>query len=94
MRASRSAAAQHIALENVCTRCRPRYSQRPGVGTVEQLRGAFAETFQPLEGRQVAARNDAPIEEVLRRRHHDRAVDVVLNLLVRLVADPTGPMPR
>ena len=55
MRASRSQAAQHITLENVCTRTLCAQLPEPGVGLVEDGERAPAERLEPLEQRDVAA---------------------------------------
>ena len=87
MRASRSHAAQHITLENVCTRARPAQLPEPGVGLVVHRDARAAQRLEALEQRDVAAVRQALVEEHVRRREDRRAVDVVLDLPPRVVAD-------
>jgi len=54
--------------------------------TIERRR-ARAEAFQPVEQRRAAGLQQALVEERLRSREHDAAIDVVLLLTCRLVAD-------
>jgi hypothetical protein len=60
---------------------------QPGVGLVEFFRRAFAQGFQLVEQRRVAAPRQALVEEDVGGGQHRRAIDVVLDLLIGLVAD-------
>ena len=91
MRDSRSQAAQHITLENVCTRRLPRSSHRPASGLSNTASARRPERFEPLEEHGVAALDQPLVEEDVRGREHGGAIDVVLHLPVGVVADPHGP---
>ena len=58
-----------------------------GVGLVVQQPGLLAHRFQSREVRGVGATKETVVVEGLRRAENDVAVDVVLEVLVRLVAD-------
>jgi len=58
-----------------------------GVGLIVEAPGLLAHAFELGEVAQVGAPEQAMVEERLRRAQHDVAVDVVLEVLVRLVAD-------
>ena len=64
---------------------------KAGIRNIELTRRPFTEVLQTVKRTQVAARDDSLIEEVLRRCHHHRAVDIVLHLLVGLITNPDGP---
>ena len=77
--------------ENVCTRALPRSSHRPASGWSYDRERAAAERLQALEQRDVAAADEALVEEHVRRGEDRGAVDVVLHLPVRVVADAHRP---
>ena len=91
IRASRSQPAQHITLENACTRRRPRSSHSPASGWSWTCNARRAQRLEALEERQVAALHETLVEKHVRCREDRGAVDVVLHLLEGRVADAHGP---
>src|SRR5207249_5749903 len=72
---------------------RPAQLPQTGVGLVEERGGPFAELLELAEERLVAAQREPRVEEHVRRGQDRRAVDVVLDLGIRLIADPHRPHP-
>src|SRR5712672_1814804 len=64
---------------------------KSGVGLVEERRGPFAELLELAEQRLVAPEREPRVEEHVRRGEDRGAVDVVLDLGIRLIADPHRP---
>ncbi len=92
IRPSRCWAAQHMAAEKVWTSSRSRYSHRPASG-VRAARWASLPTDAELAIElDVALPRQALVPEHLRGRQHHRAVDVVLALADRRVADAHRPV--
>ena len=75
----RSQAAQHIALVGVYLGAAAELPQA-GIGYVVQGEGLLAEGFEAGEGVRITRVLQAPVEEQLRGRQHDAAVDIVLAL--------------
>ncbi len=78
-------------LENVCTCAALPPLPEAGVGLGVNGERPPPERLEPLEQRDVAAADQPIVEEHVRRREDRRAVDVVLHLPVRVVADPHRP---
>ncbi len=77
----------------VSTRASPIFP-KPGVGLERQRQRALAQSFQQAVEQLVAHDRQALVDEHLRRREHDAAVDVVLGLQRGLVAHPDRAMPE
>ena len=71
-------------------RAAPQFPQA-GIGLVEAAHGLFAERLQTPEQALVAAPRQALVEEDVRGGQDRRAVDVVLDLPIGLVADAHRP---
>src|SRR5712692_3726062 len=67
---------------------RPEQLPQAGVGLVEERGGALAELLELAEERLVAAQREPRVEEHVRRGEDRRSEDVVLDLRIRLIADP------
>ena len=87
----RSAAAQHIRLENVCGFHSVRYSQMPASGDAGQRDGLSRQPLDQSKRRRRSLRAHALVEEDRRQRQHHLAVDVVLGVQRRAVADAHRP---
>src|SRR5881296_1319496 len=70
---------------------RPAQLPQAGVGLVEQGGSALAELLELAEQRLVASQREPRVEEHVRRGEDGRTVDVVLDLGIRLIADPHRP---
>ena len=82
-----------MSTEKLCSRVFPRNSQRPGVGLLEPRVHLVDEAFDHLDGgmpRHLA--DEARVEEEPAHREHHLPVDVVLDVLERLVSDPHRPV--
>ncbi len=79
----------------MCTRAMVRNSYSPAVRLVVQRRRPRSPTRSSARKSPDRRRpQQALVEEGLHVGQDDLAVDVVLQVLVRLVAGPDGPMPR
>ena len=62
-----------------------------GVGRVVDRKGPFPHRLQLLEFCQPRSLHQPRVEETLRNPEDDLAVDIMLHMLGRLVADPNRP---
>ena len=92
IRPSRCWAAQHIAAEKVWTSSRSRYSQRPASGVERRAVRLVADDAELAIELDIALPRQALVPEHLRRRHHHRAVGVVLALADGSIADAHRPV--
>jgi len=66
----------------------------PGVRLVVAAPGLFAEQFEAPEQRFVAAPGQTPVEKDMGRRQDRRAIDIMLDLAIGLIADTDRPHSR
>src|SRR4029077_11655948 len=71
----------------------PAIFQYPGIRLERELRGLFAKRLDRVKEGRIARPGQPAIKEHRRRGHDDAAVDIVLALTDRCVADPYRSVP-
>ena len=81
-----------MSTEKLCSRLRSRNSHRPASGSSSRLHLVEEVLHDPDRGLRADLADEARVREGTADGEHHLAVDVVLDVLERLVADPDRPV--